>query len=186
MSETVNNISSEKKFYVLRVFSGKERQVRDYLEAEMKNADMANQLFRVLIPTEKVMMQRAGGKKVVVERPYLPGYVLIEALLNNELVYRLRAIPNVINFLGGTTPTPLHDHEVSRILGKEDQQDEQDEEYELQFMVGEVVKVSDGAFAGFDATVEEINTEKKRLKVMVKIFGRKTPLELAFTQVEKA
>ncbi|GAA5578401.1 transcription termination/antitermination factor NusG [Porphyromonas gingivalis] len=176
--------NAEKKFYVLRAISGKENKVREYLEAEMKHSDLGNYLFQVLIPTEKVMMQRAG-KRVVKERPYLPGYVLVEAVLVGEVEHRLRSTPNVIGFLGDGRPAPLHPSEVSRILGKVDQLDSEDEEYELSFMVGETVKVSDGAFAGFDAIVEEVNPDKKKLKVMVKIFGRKTALELSYVQVEK-
>lgn len=175
----------EKKFYVLRAVSGKENKVREYLEAELKNTDLGDYVSQVLIPTEKIVTVR-NGKKVVKERAYLPGYVLVEAALVGEVAHRLRNIPNVIGFLGGAdTPVPLRPVEVSRILGSVDELQEQEEDLDLHFYVGETVKVTDGPFSGFSGLIEEVNTEKKKLKVMVKIFGRKTPLELNYMQVEK-
>lgn len=175
----------EKKFYVLRAVSGKENKVREYLEAELKNTDLGDYVSQVLIPTEKIVTVR-NGKKVVKERAYLPGYVLVEAALVGEVAHRLRNIPNVIGFLGGAdTPVPLRPAEVSRILGSVDELQEQEEDLDLHFYVGETVKVTDGPFSGFSGLIEEVNTEKKKLKVMVKIFGRKTPLELNYMQVEK-
>lgn len=175
----------EKKFYVLRAISGKENKVREYLEAELKNTDLGEYVAQVLIPTEKTFTVR-NGKKVMKERAYLPGYVLVEAALVGEVAHRLRNIPNVIGFLGGLeNPVPLRPAEVSRILGKVDELQEQQEEMDIQFYVGENVKVAFGPFNGFSGVIEEVNTEKKKLKVMVKIFGRKTPLELGCMQVEK-
>ncbi len=175
----------EKKFYVLRAVSGKENKVKEYLEAEMKTPDLKDFVSQVLIPTEKVYTVR-NGKKVMKERAYLPGYVIVEAALVGEVIHRLRNIPNVIGFLGGTEhPVPLRPSEVNRILGTVDELQEQTEELDVEFYVGENVKVTHGAFNGFSGIIEEVNTEKKKLKVMVKIFGRKTPLELGYTQVEK-
>ncbi len=175
----------QKKFYVLRAISGKENKVREYLEAELKNTDLGEYVSQVLIPTEKVFTVR-NGKKVMKERAYLPGYVLIEANLVGEVAHQLRNIPNVIGFLGGQdNPTPLRPAEVNRILGTVDELQEQQEEMDLQYYVGENVKVTYGPFNGFTGVIEEVNTEKKKLKVMVKIFGRKTPLELGYMQVEK-
>jgi transcriptional antiterminator NusG len=175
----------EKKFYVLRAISGKENQVREYLEAELKNTDLDEYVSQVLIPTEKTFTVR-NGKKVLKERAYLPGYVLVEAVLVGEVAHRLRNIPNVIGFLGGSeNPVPLRPAEVSRILGKVDELQEQQEDLDIQFYVGENVKVTFGPFNGFTGVIEEVNVEKKKLKVMVKIFGRKTPLELGYMQVEK-
>lgn len=175
----------EKKFYVLRAISGKENKVREYLEAELKNTDLGDYVSQVLIPTEKTFIVR-NGKKVMKERAYLPGYVLVEAALVGEVAHRLRSIPNVIGFLGGSdTPVPLRPAEVNRILGSVDELQEQQEEMDVQFYMGETVKVTFGPFSGFSGIIEEINTEKKKLKVMVKIFGRKTPLELGYMQVEK-
>jgi transcriptional antiterminator NusG len=174
-----------KKFYVLRAISGKENKVKEYLDAEMKDPKFKAYVSQVLIPTEKVYTIR-NGKKVLKERAYLPGYVIVEAFLVGEIVHRLKNIPDVIGFLGeGDRPTPLRSAEVSRILGTVDELQEQTEELEVDFYVGETVKVIHGAFNGFLGIVEEVNSEKKKLKVMVKIFGRKTPLELGYTQVEK-
>ena len=175
----------QKKFYVLRAISGKENKVREYLEAELKNTDLGEYVFQVLIPTEKTFTVR-NGKKVMKERAYLPGYVLVEAALVGEVAHRLRNIPNVIGFLGGSDkPVPLRQSEVNRILGTVDELQDATEEMNIPYVVGETVKVNYGPFSGFSGIIEEVNTEKKKLKVMVKIFGRKTPLELGFMQVEK-
>jgi len=175
----------EKKWYVLRAVSGKENKVREYLEAEIKNSSLSEYVSQVLIPTEKVYQMR-NGKKVLKERSYLPGYVLIEAALVGEVAHVLRNTPNVIGFLGGTdNPQSLRESEVNRILGKVDELQEAGEDFSIPYYVGESVKVNHGPFSGFSAVIEEVNNEKKKLKVMVKIFGRKTPLELGFMQVEK-
>ena len=175
----------QKKFYVLRAISGKENKVREYLEAEIKNTDLGEYVSQVLIPTEKTFTVR-NGKKVMKERAYLPGYVLVEANLVGEVVHRLREIPNVIGFLGGLdNPSPLRPSEVNRILDTVDELQEQQEDMDIQYYVGENVKVIYGPFNGFSGVIEEVNAEKKKLKVMVKIFGRKTPLELGYMQVEK-
>ena len=167
----------EKKWYVLRAISGKEAKVREYLEADIKNSDLGDYVSQVLIPT---------GKKIVKERSYLPGYVLVEAALVGEVAHHLRNTPNVIGFLGGSDkPVPLRQSEVNRILGTVDELQDAGEELNIPYVVGETVKVNYGPFSGFSGIIEEVNTEKKKLKVMVKIFGRKTPLELGFMQVEK-
>ena len=175
----------QKKFYVLRAISGKENKVREYLEAELKNTDLGEYVNQVLRPTEKTFTVR-NGKKVMKERAYLPGYVLVEAALVGEVAHRLRNIPNVIGFLGGSdNPVPLRPSEVNRILGTVDELQDQQEELDVQFYVGESVKITFGPFSGFTGVIEEVNAEKKKLKVMVKVFGRKTPLELGYMQVEK-
>ena len=175
----------EKKWYVLRAVSGKENKVKEYLEAEMKKTELGKYISQVLIPTEKTYIMR-NGKKVLREKPYLPGYILIEAALVGEVVHELRNINYVAGFLPDTAnPQPLRQSEVNRILGTMDELDEQDGEMDIQYIVGENVKVTNGPFSGFSGIVEEVNTEKKKLKVMVKIFGRKTPLELTYMQVEK-
>jgi len=176
---------TQPKFYVLRAISGKENKVREYIEAQMKNSDLGQYVTQVLIPTEKTYIIR-NGKKVMKERAYLPGYVLVEANLLGEVAHRLRNTPNVIGFLGGSEkPVPLRPAEVSRVLGTVDDLHEQEGDIELQYFVGESVKVTFGPFNGFTGVIEEVNAEKKKLKVMVKIFGRKTPLELSYVQVEK-
>jgi len=180
MSEVV------KKWYVLRAIGGKEKKVKEYVENEVSRLGLQDYVGQVLIPTEKVYQIR-NGKKVSKERNYLPGYVLIEAALVGEIPHILKGITNVIGFLtdNNNEPTPLRMSEVNRILGKVDELNETDEEINIPFFVGETVKVIDGPFNGFNGLIEEVNEEKKKLKVMVKIFGRKTPLELSFMQVEK-
>jgi transcriptional antiterminator NusG len=138
-----------------------------------------------LIPTEKVYQIR-NGKKISKERNYFPGYIMIEAFMIGEIPHILKNIPSVIGFLGDKgQPIPLRTTEVNRILGKVDELSESDAELNIPFIVGEAVKVIDGPFNSFTGTIEEINEEKKKLIVMVKIFGRKTPLELNYMQVEK-
>jgi transcriptional antiterminator NusG len=176
---------NERKFYVLRAVSGKENKVREYLEAEIKNSGLKDYISQVLIPTEKVFQQR-NGKKVLKERAYLPGYIIIEAILVGEVVHFLKNVNYVIGFLGGNKPVPLRLSEVNRILGKVDElQDLQEEMLDVQYIVGETVKVTYGPFNGFHGEIKEINAEKKKLTVLVKIFGRGTPLELGYLQVEK-
>jgi len=175
----------EKKWYVLRAISGKEAKVKEYLDVDIKNSGLSDFVSQVLILTEKVYQVR-NGKKIVKERSYLPGYVLVEAALVGEVAHHLRNTPNVIGFLGGMDkPVPLRQSEVNRILGTVDELQDAGEEINIPYIVGETVKVNYGPFSGFNGVIEEINNEKKKLKVMVKIFGRKTPLELGFMQVEK-
>ncbi|MCF8232895.1 MAG: transcription termination/antitermination protein NusG [Bacteroidales bacterium] len=177
----------DKKWYVLRAVSGKEKKAKEYIESEISRLEWQDYVAQVLIPTEKVYQIRKG-KKVSKERNYFPGYILIEASLKGEIQHHLSDLPNVIGFLGseqGGEPTPLKETEVRRILGKVDELSEQGEEVSVPFIIGETVKVVDGPFNNFSGVVEEINEDKKKLKVMVKIFGRRTPLELGFMQVEK-
>ncbi len=175
----------DKKWYVLRAVSGKENKVKQFLEIEMEKSDLGKYVSQVLIPTEKTFIMR-NGKKVVQERAYLPGYILIEAALVGEVIHQLRNINYVAGFLPNTqNPQPLSQQEVNSILGTMDELDEQSVEMDIQYYVGEHVKVINGPFSDFSGVIEEVNAEKKKLKVMVKIFGRKTPLELNYTQVEK-
>ena len=178
---------NSKKWYVLRAIGGKEKKVKEYIDNEIAVGDLKGYVDQVLIPTEKVYQIR-NGKKISKERNFFPGYVLIEAALVGEVAHTLRNFPNVIGFLGDTKggdPVPMRQNEVNRILGRVDELAETGEEINIPFVVGETVKVIDGPFNGFNGTIEEINEEKKKLQVMVKIFGRKTPLELSFMQVEK-
>ncbi len=175
------------KWYVLRAVGGKEKKVKEYIENEIAQLNMQEYVSQVLIPTEKVYQIR-NGKKISKERSFYPGYILIEAALVGEIPHILKNIPNVIGFLGdekGGDPVPLRASEVNRILGKVDELEEKDEENATPYFVGEAVKVIDGPFNNFSGVIEEVNSEKKKLKVMVKIFGRKTPVELSFMQVEK-
>ena len=176
---------AEKKWYVLRAISGKETKVKEYIETEMRLRGLTDKVSQVLIPTENVVQVR-NGKRVVREKSYLPGYVLVEAELVGDIAFMLRHTPNVLGFLGGMeNPTPIRQAEVNRILGRENELQETPEEVALEFAIGEVVKVNTGPFSGFNGVIEEINAERKRLKVMVKIFGRSTPVDLGYLQVDK-
>lgn len=178
--------NSNKKWYVIRVISGKEKKIKGYIESEINRLKLNNYVEQVLIPTEKIYQIKAG-KKVSKERNYLPGYVLIEAELTGEIPHIIQNVTGVINFLGskGEPPAPLRISEVNRILGKVDELADSEEVLNIPFVVGESIKVVDGPFNSFSGIIEEVNEEKKKLKVMVKIFGRKTPLELSYMQVEK-
>jgi transcriptional antiterminator NusG len=176
-----------KKWYVVRAVSGKEKKVKEYLELEISRMKLNDYVNQVLIPTEKVFKIQ-NGKKVNKEKAFLPGYVLIEAALVGEVSHVIKSIPNVIGFLGtekGGAPVPMRLAEVNRILGKVDELAISEEELKIPFVVGESVKVIDGPFNNFSGVIDEINEEKKKLKVMVKIFGRKNLLELNYMQVEK-
>ncbi len=181
-------MSENFKWYVLKAISGKEHKVKEYADTELRMSDLSQTVAQVLIPMEKVYQVR-NGKRVIKERSYLPGYVLVEANMTRETMGRLRNIPNVLGFLGetpGGAPVPLRPSEVARILGSIDKQQESGEEIlAVPFSVGESVKVIAGPFSGFSGVIEEVSNEKKKLKVIVKIFGRKNPLELGFMQVEK-
>lgn len=174
-----------KKWYVVRAISGKEKKVKEYLESEISRLNLQDYISQILIPTEKVYQVRKG-KKISKERNYFPGYVLIEASLVGEIPHIVKNIPNVLGFLGTKGEADaIRPAEVNRILGKVDELAEQGEEVNIPYIVGESVTVIDGPFNSFSGIIEEINEEKKKLKVMVKIFGRKTPLELGFMQVAK-
>ncbi len=176
---------SGKKWYVLRAVSGKEAKVKEYLDAELKhNTMLSSYVSQVVIPMEKHATLR-NGKRIVKEKISLPGYVLVEAELKGDVAHTLRFIPNVLGFLGGMeSPTPVKQSDINRILGNTEET-ELEEEITIPFSIDETVKVTDGPFSGFSGVIEEVNTEKHKLRVMVKIFGRKTPLELSFTQVAK-
>ena len=175
-----------KKWYVVRAISGKENKAREYILNEVNRLGLQQYVSQVLIPTEKVWSIR-NGKNVMKERNFFPGYVLIEAALAGEIAQIIQNIPNVIDFLREKDgkPIPMRESEVNRILGKVDDDREKGEGYADPFIVGENVKVIDGPFNSFSGVVEEVMEDKKKLVVMVKIFGRRTPLELNFAQVEK-
>ncbi|MDE6871796.1 MAG: transcription termination/antitermination protein NusG [Bacteroidales bacterium] len=190
---------SNKKWYVLRAAGGKEKKAKEYLEKEIERCGLQNLVSQVLVPTEKVYKIR-DGKRICTERLFYPGYVLIEAELTGELQYIIRnEVPHMSGFLtekrdvgkgSGKAqeekiPIPLRDSEVKRILGEQDEIAAGDGETIVDYAVGEAVKITDGPFNGFDGTVEEIVEDRSKLKVMVMIFGRKTLLELNFTQVTK-
>ncbi len=174
-----------KKWYVLRAVSGKEKKVKEYIDAQISHDPLLREhVSQVLIPMEKYATSR-NGKRIVKEKAALPGYVLVEAELKGDVAHTLRFTPNVLGFLGGmTSPTPVRPADLNRILGKTEEASITDE-VNIPFFVDETVKVTDGPFSGFSGVIEEVNAEKHKLRVMVKIFGRKTPLELNFMQVAK-
>jgi transcriptional antiterminator NusG len=140
-----------------------------------------------LVPTEKVVQIR-NGKKINKERVFIPGYIMVQADLVGEIPHIIKSVNGVIGFLGetkGGDPVPLRKAEVNRLLGKVDELSVKDENVNIPYVIGETIKVIDGPFNGFNGTVEKIFEEKRKLEVMVKIFGRKTPLELSFMQVDK-
>ena len=175
------------KWYVVRAVGGQENKVKTYIETEIARFGLSDYVNQVIVPTEKVIQVR-NGKKVNRERVYFPGYVMEEANLAGEVPHVIKSVTGVIGFLGetkGGEPVPMRKSEVNRMLGKVDELSVRDENIAIPYNVGETVKVIDGPFNGFDGAVENVNEEKRKLEVMVKIFGRKTPLELNYTQVEK-
>ncbi len=178
-------MEQSKKWYVVRAVSGKEKKAKEYIEGEMAKRGWTELVPQVLIPTEKVFTVR-NGKKVVKDRQFFPGYVLIEADLRDEIIPVIQNLPNVLDFLRDSgKPMAMRPAEANRILGKMDDQLEALDGTSDAFIVGETVTVADGPFSSFSGVVEEVDDDKKKLKVTVKIFGRKTPLELNYNQVEK-
>jgi len=190
---------SSKKWYVLRAAGGKEKKAKEYLEKEIQRCGLQDLVSQVLVPTEKVYRIR-DGKRICTERLSYPGYVLIEAELTGELQYIIRnEIPHMSGFLTEKRdveredgkvqveklPIPLRDDEVRRMFNDQDEMATTEAETVVDYKVGDAVKITDGPFNGFDGTVDEIVEDRSKLKVMVMIFGRKTILELNFTQVTK-
>lgn len=178
-------------WYVVRAVSGQEKKVKSYLDIEITRQGMEKFIPEVMIPMEKVYEMR-NGKKRVRERNYFPGYILVSAdLSNGEVEHLIKSVPNVMGFLGdedggsvSRKPVPLRQSEVNRILGRVDELTE-DVSLDVSYMAGESIKVMDGPFSGFSGTIQEVFEDKKKLSVVVKIFGRNTPVELSYMQVEK-
>ncbi|BAM99738.1 transcription termination/antitermination protein NusG [Blattabacterium cuenoti] len=179
----------ERKWYVIKTMSGQENKVKSYIENEVRDNGFQEHIGKVLVPVEKVIQMRKG-KKIHRDKVHYPGYVMIEANLEGEAVHAIKNVPGVINFLSegkgaSAVPIPMRKEEVNKMLGKIDQLSETYESISIPFAVGETIKVIDGPFTGFNGTIEKINEEKRKLELAVLIFGRKTPLELNFTQIEK-
>ena len=178
---------NELKWYVLKAISGQESKVKTYIETEIKRVGYESYVTQVIIPIEKVIQMR-NGKKILKERPYYPGYLMVEANLIGEIPHMIKNIPGVISFLSltkGGDPVPMRKSEVNRMLGRMDELSEFAVDVEIPFVVGESIKVIDGPFNGFNGVIETIHEDKKKLEVKVRIFGRETPLELSYMQVEK-
>jgi transcriptional antiterminator NusG len=187
MADIVKTDTSTKKWYVVRAISGQEKKIKQYIEVEISRLKLNDFVSQVLIPTEKVIQIR-NGKKTTKERSFYPGYVLIEANLSGEIPHIIKNITGVIGFLGetkGGNPVPMRISEVNRILGKVDELTESEGTVASNYMVGESVKVINGPFNGFNGVIEDVMEDKKKIKVTVKIFGRKTPVELNFGEVER-
>ena len=179
--------AQETKWYVIRVVSGKERKIKEYIDREVKINNWSKSVVQVLCPIEKVF-KVLNGKKVLREKTLYPGYILLEAndgKLTEDIKHAVKNITGVIHFLGRDNPTSLRKSEVNKMFGKMDEVSEQGISYADPYIIGETVKIVDGPFNDFNGTVEEVNEEKKKLKVVVKIFGRATPVELNYSQVEK-
>ncbi len=174
----------EKRWYVIHTLSGQENKVKENLESRLQSEEMTELVAQVLIPTENVSEVKSG-KKTVSTRKFFPGYVLVNMILNEESWYYIRNTSGVIGFIGTGKPVPLQDHEVAEILSQIEEKKEKVKP-KVMFDVGENVKVNDGPFVNFTGTVEEVNPDRGKLKVMVSIFGRATPIELEYWQVERS
>lgn len=178
---------SEIKWYVVRVVSGQEEKIKNYIISEISRLGYKSYVEDVLVPTEKIVQIRKG-KKINKDKVYFSGYIMIKADLVGEIPHIIKSVANVIGFLGETKrgkPVPLREAEVNRMLGKVDEMALTEEHASIPYTLGETVKVIDGPFNGFTGIIEDVNEEKRKLQVIVKIFGRKTPLELSYMQVEK-
>lgn len=180
------------KWYVVRVFSSHEKKVKEYLEREIELRGMEEKISEVLIPTETVIEIRSGKKRTR-EKNFFPGYILLRTIYDEEVNNLIQGAPSTIGFLKSGKnehiPKPLRKPEVNRILGRvQDSQDVMDQggKIEIPYDEGDIVKVIDGPFKDFDGTVQEVNTDKLKLRVLVSIFGRKTPVEVDVNQVEPA
>jgi len=174
----------DKKWYTLHVYSGQERKVVSYIENEVVRMELGDRISQVIVPQEKIVEMK-NGKKVEKEKFFFPGYVLIEMALDKETQHLVLNTPGVINFLGSqNSPQVIHPAEIERILGRTREREEVDTS-SVPFNIGDSVKVVDGPFNEFTGFIEEINPEKNKVKVMVSIFGRPTPVELDFLQVER-
>jgi transcriptional antiterminator NusG len=172
------------KWYIIHAYSGFERKVRESLESRIRAYNLENKIGRIMIPTEPVTELR-NGKKYVIERVFLPGYVLVEMDLDNDLWHVIKNTPRVTGFLGtGDSPVALSEAEVSSILFRSDVSKDKPA-MKVKFEKGEMVRINEGPFANFTGVVDDVNEDKQTLKVMVTIFGRSTPVEIEFSKVDK-
>ena len=177
-------MSKEMHWYAVHTYSGHEAKVQRYLESLIEDEGFEDSIERVVVPTED-SVEMKDGKKRITKRKFLPSYILVKMVLNNDTIHLVSSTPGVTSFVGpGRKPQALHSSEIDRILGQVEKS-EGKAVPKITINIGDKVKVIDGPFNSFTGVIEEVNDEKKKLKVMVKIFGRKTPLELSFLQVEK-
>ena len=172
------------KWYIIHAYSGFERKVRESLESRIQAFGLQNRIGRIMIPTEPVTELR-NGKKYTIERVFLPGYVLVEMELDNDLWHVIKNTPRVTGFLGtGDSPVALSEAEVSSILFRSESAKDKPS-MKVKFEKGEQVRINEGPFANFNGTVDDVNEDRQTLKVMVSIFGRSTPVEIEFAKVDK-
>jgi transcription termination/antitermination protein NusG len=173
-----------KNWYIIHTYSGFEKKVKESLEGRVAAFGLGEKIGRVMVPTEDVIEVR-GGKKIISPRMFYPGYVLVEMEMNDDTWHVVRSTPRVTGFVGsGQTPSPLSEEEVQAILNRSATPTEK-QKPKLTFERNEQVRIVDGPFSSFNGVVEEVNSDRNTLKVSVTIFGRSTPVELDFTQVEK-
>lgn len=174
----------EKKWYVIHTLTGEEEKVKKRLLKQSKFKKLGDKIFQILIPTE-VVSEVKGGKKKISERKFFPGYILVEMELTDEIWYLVKNTAGVTNFVSaGIEPTPLLDSEIANIL-KQTEEKKEKPTPKVVFEEGEGVKIIDGPFTNFNGTIDEVNPEKGKVKVFVMIFGRPTPVELEYWQIEK-
>lgn len=173
----------EKKWYVVHTLSGQEHKVKEILENSIKTQNMQEFIPEILIPTENVSEVK-GGKKSITKRKFFPGYILVNMAFTEETWHLVRQTPGIIGFVGSGTPVPLKEDEIKDILDQIEAKKEKVKPKVI-FEKGEIIKVTDGPFLNFNGTVDEVYPDKGKLKVLVQIFGRTTPVELEYWQVER-
>ena len=173
------------RWYVVQAYSGMERAVERNLQERITRADMQDKFGRILVPTEEVVEVKNGQKRTT-ERKFFPGYVLVEMLMDDESWHLVKQTSKVTGFVGGARnrPTPISQADVQKIVSQM-QEGTEKPRHKVEFMVGELIRVKEGPFTDFNGSVEEVNYEKSRVRVAVMIFGRSTPVELEFSQIEK-
>lgn len=182
------NIESEHGWYVVRCFSSHEKKVKEFLDREIEELDLGDKVSDILVPTETVVEIR-GGKKRTREKNFFPGYILVKTHYDEEVNNLIQSAPSCLGFLKGktdTVPSPLKKHEVQRIIGRVQEAGDESRNVEIPYSEGDLVKVISGPFKDFDGTIQEVNTDKLKLRVLVSIFGRRTPVEVDVNQVESA
>jgi len=175
----------ELKWYVVRTFSGHEKKVKSIIDLELEeNDELRARISQILVPEEKIFEVKDGKKRTKI-RNFFPGYILVEADLDNRVIDYISNTSSVMNFLGdGNKPNPLQQDEVNRIIGRISKDDDNVERTDAIYRTGEFVKIIDGPFSNFSGVIEEVNEDKLKMKVLVSIFGRKTPVEIDFVQAE--
>ena len=178
--------SSGKQWYVLKVQSNRERTIRDSLLKRIRMEGLSEYFGEIIIPTEKVAEKTKGGKKRVVERKLYPGYIMINMELNDETWYLIRDTSGVGDFTGTAgKPVPMQEQEINRMLGKEAENEVEPEKVKIDFATGDVVKIKEGAFEGFEGTIDVIDESNGKVTVLIEIFGRSTQVELDYWQAER-